>query len=225
MSNSFGNSFDADEGPEAGAIGPIPEAQKILQGLLAELPDKAVALMDKVDREIAKVQEQAEAEVSRVREKAERQVAEIESKADGRRKALLEHAMEQLEPLQKDLFRTGELGKALATYVQLQALKGRVENVLPDPGNLLQFQQVGKTFHFRVVGNSRGPIWGTDTYTLDSQLAASAIHSGALEEGEEGVVRVSVVDMAGQPVKGSHRNGAMSMDWGPYPMGYRVVRA
>jgi hypothetical protein len=152
-------------------------------------------------------------------------VVEVENKAENRRRALLQEAVEQLEPLQKQSFRAGELGKALATLVQIQTLRGQAQNILPDPGILLGFAHVGKTYHFRVTGSNQGALWGTDIYTADSRLATAAVHAGALEPGEEGVVRVSVVDMSAVPVRGSVRNQVMSMDWGPYAIGYRVARA
>jgi hypothetical protein len=209
----------------AEATGKISETQRVLDGLLAELPEDAKTLVEKVHQEIAKAQEQAEDTIAQIRERAEREVAIVESKTEERRKTLLGHAVEQLEPLQKDLFRSGDLAKALATFIQIQTLKAKAENVLPDPGNLLRFREIGKTFQFRVVGNDQGPVWGTDIYTADSHLAAAAVHAGALEAGEEGVVRVSLMDMTRIPVRGSMRNGVMTSDWGPYPVGYRVARA
>jgi hypothetical protein len=209
----------------AEAAGKISEAQRILDGLLAELPEDAKTLVEKVNQEIAKAQEQTEERIARIREQAESEVAIVESKVEERRRTLLGHAVEQLEPLQKDLFRSGDLAKALATFIQIQTLKAKADNILPDPGNLLRFREVGKSFQFRVVGNDQGPVWGTDIYTADSHLAAAAVHAGALETGEEGVVRVSLVDMTRVPVRGSMQNGVMTMDWGPYPVGYRVARA
>lgn len=223
MFNSSGDPFGSETPREPNP--PIPEANKILQGLLAELPEQAQALADKVDLELARIQEKMDEETGRLRELAEQKVAEAEQKAEQRRKAILQHTLEQLEPLQKDLFRAGELGKALATFVYMQTLKARALNVMPDPGNLLQFQQVGKSFHFHVTGSNQGPVWGTDVYTSDSHLATAAVHAGALEAGEEGVVRVSFVNMAGMAVVGTVRNGVMTMNWGPYQIGYRVGRA
>jgi hypothetical protein len=165
------------------------------------------ALVEKVEREIAKLQEETASEAARIREEAEQRAGEVERKAEGRRKVLLEHAVEQLEPFQKDLFRGGELAQALATFVQIQALRARAENILPDPGNLKRLQEIGKTFQFRVIGSNRGPVWGTDIYTADSHLATAAVHAGAVEVGEEGIVSVTVVDMSKLPVKGSPRNG------------------
>jgi hypothetical protein len=211
--------------PDSGEVGGIPEAQKVLQGLLAELPDEARDLVERIDREAAKVQEQAEEEVARIREEAESKVAAVQSRAENRRKALLQHAAEQLEPLQKESFRAGELGKALAVFVQVQALKARAMNVLPDPGDLRNYEEVGRSYCFRVTGSTHGPVWGAGTYTSDSHLATAAVHAGALEAGEEGVVRVSLVDMSRIRVQGSLSHGVMSMDWGPYPVGYRVARA
>jgi hypothetical protein len=109
-------------------------------------------------------------------------------------------------------------------FLQIRSLRARADNIQADPGNLMQFQQIGKTFLFRVTGSGDGPVWGTDTYTADSLLATAAVHAGALEAGEEGVVRVSIVNMAGVPVRGSLRNGVMSGNWGPYPIGYQVGR-
>jgi hypothetical protein len=219
-----GGPFGSEESSESRANPSIPEAQNILQGLLAELPEEAQVLVDKVNREIARIQEKMDEEITQIREQAEKRTADAESKSEKRRKGILQHTVEQLEPLQKELFRNGELGKALAIFVLIQMLKARALNVLPDPGTLLQFEQIGKSFHFQVAGTTQGPVWGTDTYTSDSHLATAAVHAGALEAGEEGVVRVSVVDMSGIPVRGSMRNGVMTMDWGPYRVGYRLVR-
>jgi hypothetical protein len=182
------------------------EAHRILQALLAELPDEARTLVDKINREITRVEVQTQEEVTRIRQQAEGQVVEVENKAENRRRALLQQAVEQLEPLQKQFFRAGELGKALATLVQIQTLRGQAQNILPDPGNLLGFAHVGKTYHFRVTGSNQGPLWGTDIYTADSCLAAAAVHAGALKPGEEAVVRVSVVDMSAVPVRGQFCN-------------------
>ncbi|HYV35674.1 MAG TPA: LCCL domain-containing protein [Gemmataceae bacterium] len=222
--NPYGNSFESGEPNNPQANTPIPDGQRILQGLLSELPDEARTLVDKVQRDIARIEEQAKEEIAEIRAQAEKKVSDVDSKAENRRKGLLQHAMEQLEPLQKDLFRRGELAMALATFVQILALKARIHNVLPDPG-MMRFTDIGKSFYFRVIGSSQGPVWGTDVYTADSHLASAAVHAGAVELGEEGVVKVTVVDMTGLSIRGSMRNGVMTHDWGPYSVGFRVVAA
>ncbi|MSU77087.1 MAG: hypothetical protein EXS16_03215 [Gemmataceae bacterium] len=219
----YDNPFDGQPENEVGDA--IPEAQKILQGLLGELPNRARWHVEKLSQELTRLDDQSAETSAHIRDEAEQRVAENEHKAEERRTTLVQQAIEQLEPLQKDLIRAGEIGAALATFVQIQALKARMANVLPNPGNLLNFAQVGKSFHFRIVGDDRGPVWGSDVYTSDSHLAAAAVHAGALEMGEEGVVRVSMVSMAGMPIKGSMRHGVMSMDWGHYQVGYRITKA
>lgn len=224
----FGDSdlpYHDDEPHGQGPHEQIPEAQRILHGLLAELPDEARTLMVRIERDLKKVRAQSDDEIARIREQAAKQIAEIENRVESRRAMMCQHAVEQLEPLQKELFRTGELGKALATFVQIQSLKARGQNVMPDPGNLVQFGTIGKSHLFRVVGCVEGPVWGTDIYTADSRLASAAVHAGALESGEEGVVRVTMEDMSNQRIFGTMRHGVMSMDWGPYNLGYRVARS
>ena len=44
--------------------------------------------------------------------------------------------------------------------------------------------QVGQTYFFRVQGEDRGNLWGTDVYTGDSSLAAAALHAGAVKAGK-----------------------------------------
>ena len=94
---------------------------------------------------------------------------------------------------------------------------------LPDPGSMWSYEKhVGQSFEFQVTGStSGGSIWGTGTYTGDSQLPVAAVHAGVLRDGESGVVKVTI--LAGDSrYLGSSRNGISSYDYGPYPFGYRV---
>ncbi|MEI7684423.1 MAG: LCCL domain-containing protein [Planctomycetota bacterium] len=216
--------FD-DSGPNfREPVEPLPEAQKILLGLLSELPEEAQTLIGKIESDLTRLRDQAADEVAAVRNDAAFKIADIEAKADQRERAVLRHSMDQLEPLQKSLFRAGDLGAALATFVQTQALKARLNDVLPDPGNLLRFEQIGKSFCFRVQGKTGGPVWGTDVYTSDSHLATAAVHAGVVENGDEAVVKATMVDLTGQAIRGSMRHGVMTHDWGPYRVGYRLCR-
>jgi len=101
----------------------------------------------------------------------------------------------------------------------------RAEGALPDPGGLMGYQaQVGKTFAFKVTGPAPGGgVFGTNIYTLDSSLAMSALHAGAIRSGQTGVVRVTILGpQAG--FAASVRNGVTSSAYGPYP-GFRVEPA
>jgi hypothetical protein len=52
----------------------------------------------------------------------------------------------------------------------------------------------GRTWCFRVTGDVEGPVWGSDTYTGDSSIAAAAVHAGVAQPGEATVVRIVVVE-------------------------------
>lgn len=99
----------------------------------------------------------------------------------------------------------------------------------PAPANMMAFQnQFGK----ELVGTITGPqpsaqgsgVWGTDIYTLDSNIAAAAVHAGLVQPGQSAVVRVRVVASPPQFVP-SARNGVSSTGYGNYPAGgYEFVR-
>ena len=46
----------------------------------------------------------------------------------------------------------------------------------------------------------------------------------ALQDGERGVVRVTIVDMSQMRIEGSVRNGVRSNPWDQYDIGFRVAR-
>jgi hypothetical protein len=90
-------------------------------------------------------------------------------------------------------------------------------------------QQYGKELTFAVTGAALAPngnvgVWGTDLYTLDSQVAAAAVHAGLAKPGETVAVRVRVVASPPQFVASS-RHGVNSTAYGNYPAGaFEFVR-
>lgn len=112
------------------------------------------------------------------------------------------------------------------------------------PANLMTYaNQFGKELVFRVTGTAPagqwggggfggrggmaaqpGGVWGTDVYTLDSDLAQAAVHAGALQPGQTGVVRVRIVQSPGQ-FTGSARHGVASNPFQGFPAGaYEFIR-
>lgn len=98
------------------------------------------------------------------------------------------------------------------------------------PGNMSAYQQqFGKEMTYAVTAFVPTPganpnVWGTDHYTLDSNLAAAVVHAGLAKAGETVVVRVRVVQSPPQFVS-SFRNGVNSTAYGNYPAGaYEFVR-
>lgn len=105
-------------------------------------------------------------------------------------------------------------------------------NVAAAPTNLMTYQQqYGKELAFSLVGFANGngngqqsSLWGTDVYSLDSNLAAAAVHAGVARPGESAMVRVRIVQSPAQFIA-SFRNGITSAQYGPYPAGaFEFVR-
>jgi hypothetical protein len=99
----------------------------------------------------------------------------------------------------------------------------QLAHAAPDPGSLSQVEeQVGKTLCYKVTGAASGTVWGSDTYTVDSQLASAAVHAGVLRAGQTGAVRVRI--LGHQPAfQGSTRNGITSRDYSQF-MGFMFVK-
>jgi hypothetical protein len=98
-----------------------------------------------------------------------------------------------------------------------------------DPGELSAYRtRLGERFYFRVRGTVEGSgVWGTDLYTHDSSLARAAVHAGALNDGEAGVVLVTILK-GPATFSGCSRNGVTSSDWNNsdgYYTAFRVERA
>src|SRR5579884_516361 len=68
----------------------------------------------------------------------------------------------------------------LRTLVLAEADDIDISKAIPDPGNLVNYQnQTKKTFVFKVTGRATGGfVWGTDLYTTDSTLAMAVVHAG-----------------------------------------------
>lgn len=79
--------------------------------------------------------------------------------------------------------------------------------------------QIGKELLLSVPGTQVvAPVWGTDVYTLDSNVTSAAVHAGLVTLGQPGTVRVRIV---ASPVNfgGTSRNGITSAPYGNYPAG------
>jgi hypothetical protein len=103
--------------------------------------------------------------------------------------------------------------------------KEALVQALPDPGTLTSYtqpEQIGKMFTFKVTGGTGGSLWGTEMYTLDSTLAAAAVHFGVLKVGQTGNVKVMILGPSAGFV-GSTRNGITSSNYQTYPGAYRIL--
>jgi hypothetical protein len=66
--------------------------------------------------------------------------------------------------------------------------------------------------------NLGASVWGTDTYTTDSNLCAAAVHAGAITTAGGPVIAKEAGGCA--KYVGSTRNGVTSRNWGSYPKSY-----
>jgi hypothetical protein len=144
----------------------------------------------------------------------------IQKKADKEIQPLRDRAVQKLKALQDKYCREARLDEALAIREKIKEIKG----ILPDPGRLqIQVTDIGKVFHFEVVGNLQGAVWGTEVYTSDSRLAAVAVHAGLLQPGQKGIIKVRI--LPGQKsYKGTTANGVASRNWGKWNLSFTVEK-
>jgi hypothetical protein len=96
-------------------------------------------------------------------------------------------------------------------------------DVQPNPGTLNGYRtQIGKSFYFKVTGSLvGGTVWGSGVYTDDSALTVSAVHAGVLRNGQEGIVKVTILPGQAQ-YQGSTQNGVTTQPYGTWTASYRV---
>ncbi len=94
--------------------------------------------------------------------------------------------------------------------------------LIQNPGNLWNFAgYIGQTLAIQVTGSNVGTVWGTGVYTLDSDLATAAVHSGLVKPGEVAVVLAEI--LPGQDAyTGSENFGVSSRNYGTYRTSYRL---
>jgi hypothetical protein len=136
-----------------------------------------------------------------------------------------EGAAERLQPLLDRLCREAKLDDALAVREVIRRLKGEViAEVKPDPGYLRAGESdIGQVWFFEVTGANTGSCYGTDIYTSDSSLTAAAVHTGALELGEKGVVKVTILPGQSE-YPSSTRHGITSSHWSSWGVSFKVER-
>jgi hypothetical protein len=137
------------------------------------------------------------------------------------------------EVLRVGTFQFGEQALKLADARALRAA-GAMSEEAPGapiaPGNLSAYQQqFGKELTFSVTGftpmaGANANLWGTDVYTLDSNLAAAVVHAGLAKPGETVTVRVRILQSPPQFVA-TFRNNVNSTAYNAYPAGaFEFVR-
>ncbi|CAF4400027.1 unnamed protein product [Rotaria sp. Silwood2] len=94
-----------------------------------------------------------------------------------------------------------------------------------DPANLAAYgQQIGQTFSFVITGGVNGSIYGTNIYTLDSNLATAAVHAGFLCISETKNVTIKILP-GQESYTASTQNGVTSSSYGSWKGSYSFVVA
>lgn len=98
----------------------------------------------------------------------------------------------------------------------------RDQEAIPNPGNLLSYNdKFDQSYVVSVTGRTTGSVWGTGTYTTDSDLATAAVHAGILKDGESGSIQVTIVKSPPQ-FAGSSANGVTSNGWQSFPAAFTI---
>ncbi|MFO0826064.1 MAG: LCCL domain-containing protein [Gemmataceae bacterium] len=132
---------------------------------------------------------------------------------------------------------TGMFGEQSLKVADLRSLRSGNGTVIDDgtqaaaaPVTLATYQQqYGKELVFAVTGHipnngQQANVWGTDVYTLDSNLGAAAVHAGIVKPGEVVAVRVRIMQSPPQ-YTASFRNGVNSNAYGNFASGaFEFVR-
>ncbi|CAF1066360.1 unnamed protein product [Adineta ricciae] len=91
------------------------------------------------------------------------------------------------------------------------------------PADLMSFREkLNQVFSFVVTGANDGPVFGTNIYTDDSNLAVAAVHSGMITRGETKVIIVQI--LPGQSSYcGTAQNGITSAPYGTWMGSYSIL--
>ena len=190
--------------------------------------DEAVAIRDHIRRlqagETGPRPTDLPAAAGEVLDALDKETAEVQKKVKERLRKVGEKADAQLKILQDKFCKEAQLDEAVAVRDARRLIRLGVVNARPDPGYLhAEATDIGKVWYFAVVGNVQGHTWGTDVYTTDSHLAATAIHAGVLRLGQKGIVKVTI--LPGQAsYESTTRNGVTSQPWSNWGVSFKVER-
>lgn len=98
------------------------------------------------------------------------------------------------------------------------------------PANMNDFQnQYGKEAYYKVTGkmpdNVTSPsVWGSEPYSLDSNISVAAVHAGLVQPGESIIIKIRVIESP-MMLPSSEANGITTTSYGKHVTGaYVFVR-
>lgn len=183
-------------------------------------PQGPGGVIEQLNQDVAEIERRADIQIADVM----RRVYAIEDQAAEEARELTVAAIEDLKAIQEEFTRDGKLDEALAVREMVRTMEDELDGVevLENPGIISYDSEPGAVYYFRVTGDADyASIWGTGVYTYDSQIAVTAVHSGVLRDGENGVVRVTVMPGL-EHYEGSERHGVTSSRYSSYDLSYRI---
>lgn len=147
--------------------------------------------------------------------------AKIEAELQPQRQRLID----QLQAQQDQATREARLDDAIAIRARIRQLKALQPGVIKDPGNLYTYRgKAGLKLQVYLVGSIDGTVYGTGTYTDDSDLSTAAVHAGVLKVGEADVLSITL--LPGQTAyQASTRNGITSYQYQSWEGSYKFDKA
>jgi hypothetical protein len=192
--------------------------------------DEAVAVRDVIRNLQAGVNTEPGADLpaaaQEVLKQYQHEEAETYDKAEADAKKEKAKTLSELQKLQDRYCRDAMLDEAVAVRDVIRGCLDGGNTALPDPGNLVRPEtDIGKAFYYNVTGTTTGgAIYGTDVYVPGSTLSMAVVHAGVLEEGQGGVVKVTI--LAGQQTyAATTRHGITSNAYGAATVSFKVERA
>jgi hypothetical protein len=98
----------------------------------------------------------------------------------------------------------------------------RIDGAAKELSNVYNLRgQDSAPFAVYVVGNLNGTVWGSGSYTDDSDLGTAAVHAGLLKPGEAGFVKVTL-EGGKSAYESSTQNGVTTRPFSNWEGGFRL---
>ena len=112
-------------------------------------------------------------------------------------------------------------GTVVITYAHPQPVS---TIVLPNNTASISSPVIGQIYSVTIQGADNGGIWGTGTYTADSDIPTAAVHAGILNLGATGTVYLEITPGLNNYIS-TTANGITSDSWGAWGESFTFVSA
>lgn len=82
--------------------------------------------------------------------------------------------------------------------------------------------EIGTELYVKVTGKLDGTVWGSDIYTIDSDVEVAAVHAGIVKVGETKTVKIIILEGKNY-YEGSTRNGVTTYEYGEWDRSFKFI--